>query len=101
MILVNKMGARSDILSAGPEVNLHMLTGIMFSSLTLAGANHSSPKQHPGRFNGVVCTNGSSLDVEQLYVNLILSTYTDLLTLFQHGMHLEATPIISIPYFSF
>lgn len=65
-------------MSAGPEVNLHMFTGSMFSSLALAGANCYSPKQHPGRFQEVVFIKGCSQKVEELYQIWILSTYTDL-----------------------
>lgn len=65
-------------MSAGLKVDLYMFTGSMFSSLTLARANHYSPKQHSGRFQGVVCIKGCSQKVEELYEIWVLSTYTDL-----------------------
>lgn len=61
-------------MSAGLKVDLYMFTG----SLTLARANHYSPKQHSGRFQGVVCIKGCSQKVEELYEIWVLSTYTDL-----------------------
>lgn len=60
------------------RVSLHMFTGSMFSRLIVEGANHYSPKQHSGRFQGVACTKGCSQKVEELCEVWILSTNTDL-----------------------
>lgn len=87
-------------MSAGPEVKLHMFTGSMFSSLALAGANCYSPKQHPGQVSGGSIHQGLLPKGRRIVSDLDPFHLHRPLTLFQHGLHLEAALITSIPYFS-